>query len=406
MTSPFDLNLRHLEAAAAVARLGGVSAAADTVNLSQPALTQGLAKLEARLGHRLFDRHSAGASPTAAGRLLALRVERALNLLADGVRQVRRGLRLPPLGPVARQVTMTQLRALIGVDQAGSYVAAAREAGVSQPSLHHAVRELEGLLGAPMLAREGRAVRPTLAAARFLRPARLALSELQAALDELTALETGGAGRLVIGAMPLARAALLPSTLARFSASRPAARIRVVEGPYPELLAGLLNGDIDCLIGALRSPRPDPDVEQSPLFVDRLFVVAGAGHPLDGAASAEQLARHPWVMSSPTAPLFSRWGAMFSSAGLAAPPVQVECGSVMAIRGLLLAGDWLTVLSEDQFRLEESAGLLKRIGGPISNSERSIGLTTRADWRPTALQADFLTELRGEVMRTRPQEFQ
>lgn len=406
MTSPFDLNLRHLEAASAVAALGGISAAATAVNLSQPALTQAVTKLEARVGRRLFDRHPGGAVATAAGAILAGRVDRAVALLVEAARQARRGGRLPPLGPIARHLGMTQLRALITVDRTGSYVAAAANAGLSQPSLHHAVRELELMLGVRLLAREGRAVRTTLAAKRFLRPARLAIAELQSALDEIAALEAGGAGRVVVGAMPLARAALLPAVLAAFTHDLPLARVRVVEGPYPELLTGLSNGEIDCLIGALRDPSPAPDVVQEGLFDDWLYVVCRVGHPLAGGATVEQFLAYPWVMASPGAPLHGRWRSMFEAAGVAPPPVAVECGSVIAIRGLLLAGDWLTVLSADQFRIEEQAGLLTRIGGAIIGSERRIGLTTRRDWQPTGLQRAFLDQLKRQVALTGHQKNQ
>ena len=406
MIAPFDLNLRHLEAASAVATLGGISAAASAVNLSQPALTQAITKLEARVGRRLFDRHPGGAAPTPAGAILAARVDRAVALLGEAARQARRSARLPPLGPVARHLGMTQLRALTAVERTGSYVAAAAQTSLSQPSLHHAVRELELMLGVPLLAREGRAVRATLAARRFLRPARLALAELQSALDEIAALEAGGAGRVVVGAMPLARAALLPATLAAFAREFPLARVRVVEGPYPELLTGLANGEIDCLIGALRDPLPAPDIVQEGLFDDHLHVVCRVGHPLAGGASVGEMTGYPWVMASPGAPLHSRWLMMFQAAEVAAPAVTVECGSVIAIRGLLLAGDWLTVLSADQFRIEEQAGLLTRIGGAISGSERRIGLTTRRDWQPTGLQKAFIESLIRQVATTRPSENQ
>src|SRR5664279_4649996 len=71
MTTPFDLNLRHLRALAAIVARGSMSAAAEVVSLSQPALTQGLAKLEAQLGAALFDRRADGMLPTEAGRALA-----------------------------------------------------------------------------------------------------------------------------------------------------------------------------------------------------------------------------------------------------------------------------------------------------------------------------------------------
>lgn len=49
-THPFDLNLRHLRALIAITEQGSISGAADQVSLSQPALTQGLAKLEDQFG--------------------------------------------------------------------------------------------------------------------------------------------------------------------------------------------------------------------------------------------------------------------------------------------------------------------------------------------------------------------
>lgn len=404
MIAPVDFNLRHLEAAAAIHAHGGITAAAAAVNLSQPALTQALNKLEARIGRRLFDRHPTGVLPTPAGTILSQRVDRALSLLADAARDARRGARLPTMGPVARQIAMTQLRALVAVDRTGSYVAAATDIGVSQPALHNAVRELEAVLGVALLVREGRSVRTSVAAQRFLRPTRLALAELQAALDEIEALTASGAGRIVVGSMPLARAALLPVTVTKFARAFPKARMRIVDGPYPELLAGLGNGDIDFLIGALRDPSPAPDVVQTGLFDDHLFVVCRAGHPLAGGATTAEMARYPWAMASPGAPLHARWRAMFEAANEQPPPVALETGSVIAIRGLLLAGDWLTVLSADQFRIEEQAGLLTRIGGPISGSERRIGLTTRRDWQPTRLQQAFVDMLSSEASRTRVPE--
>ena len=69
----FDLNLRHLRALGSIVERGNMSAAAEMVGLSQPALTQGLAKLERQLAVSLFDRHASGVLPTDAGRVLAER---------------------------------------------------------------------------------------------------------------------------------------------------------------------------------------------------------------------------------------------------------------------------------------------------------------------------------------------
>ncbi len=74
------MELRQLEVFLAVAEELHFGHAADLVGLSQPALTQAVARLERRLGARLFERTSRAVSLTPAGSAL---VDRARCLLAD-----------------------------------------------------------------------------------------------------------------------------------------------------------------------------------------------------------------------------------------------------------------------------------------------------------------------------------
>lgn len=391
-----DLNLRHLGAAATAARLGSISAAAQALNLTQPALTQAIAKVEAQLGHRLFDRQPGGVVATEAGRLVAARVERALAYVARGGQGIRRGARLAPLPNIERRLTYGQLQALIAVARAGSFALASRQTGLSEPALHRAARELERLLGVSLLVRQGRTVQPTPPATRLLRFARLARAELLAAEAELAALRSAGAGHVTIGVMPLARAILLPQALARFARDYPAASVEVVEGPYVELLADLREGTMDVLVGAMRDPAPVADVTQEPLFTDDPVIVGRAGHPLLAEAGFrfERLLDFPWVIAGTGAPVRRRWEQMFQERGYEPPRLQIECGSVLVVRGLMLDGDWLTLMSRDQFLFEQRAGLLAEIASSGTSLRRQIGLTIRDDWQPTQLQTAFLETFR------------
>jgi DNA-binding transcriptional LysR family regulator len=392
MIGPADLPLRHLDIAVAVAREGGISAASHRINLSQPALTQALAKLEANLGQQLFTRQSTGTTATMAGDLFVNRAERALALLSEGVRQLRRSARLAPIAHIERLATMGQLQALNAVERSGSYVLAAREMALSQPSVHRAVKELEQILGIELLARVGRHVRPTMRAARLVRAIRLMTSELQAAMDELAAIDRAGAGRVVIGALPLPRAGVLPEALAHFARSHGAAEVRIVEGPYIELLSGLRGGDIDLLVGALRDPAPTRDVVQTPLFADDLHIVARAGHPLAGPdmPALSALAAYPWIVGARGAPMRTTWETLFAGRQ---PALRIDCSSILTARGLLLEGDWLALMSPDQFRIEQACGLLATVGGALEGSRREIGVTVRSGWHPTPTQRGFLGAL-------------
>ncbi len=401
MVEPFDFNLRHLDAIVAVARCGSISAGAVDAHLSQPALTQALSKIESQLGHPLFDRHARGVSATPAGALFLPRIRRALDQIATDGRAVRRSARLPPILFLERLVGMAQLRALSAVERFESYAMAARELGLSEPTVHRAVKDVELALGTPLFLRTGRTIRPTAAATRMVRAIRLAFVEIRSGLDELRALTEAGAGHVRIGALPLPRASLLPHALARFVTTHPRATISVAESAYVDLLSDLRNGTIDIIIGALRDPLPAGDVVQARLFVDPLWIVGRSGHPLAdlGVPQADALARYPWVVSAPGIPMRGIWDALF--AATEPPQTRIECSSILTARGLMVQGDWLALLSSDQFRIEQAAGLLVPIGPPLAGSARWIGFTIRKDWRPTATQSAFIEALEAAA-RERP----
>lgn len=84
---------------------------------------------------------------------------------------------------------------------------------------------------------------------------------------------------------------------------------------------------------------------------------------------------------------------MFESAGIPPPRVNIACGSVMMARQMLVESDFLTLLSPDQVSVEIEARWLVRIADAPGDISRTIGVITRADWRPTPLQARFLSRL-------------
>ena len=124
------------------------------------------------------------------------------------------------------------------------------------------------------------------------------------------------------------------------------------------------------------------------------MLVMRAGHPLLASASpADDMLAYPWLLPGRETPLRRYWEGMIRAHGREVPHVGIECGSVMTIRQLLLAGDSLTLLSHDQLSVELDAGLLVVMAPPVP-VQRTIGITTRAGWRPTAAQASFLGLLR------------
>lgn len=97
------LNTEGLRYAQAVCETRSFSAAARAYGVTQPALSNGIAKLEERLGERLFDRSPRGVTPTAFGTRILPLIERAVaaldavaaearRLTEPGERKIRMGL--------------------------------------------------------------------------------------------------------------------------------------------------------------------------------------------------------------------------------------------------------------------------------------------------------------------------
>lgn len=84
------VDLRHLEQFVAVAEELSFTRAAARLRMAQPPLSQAIAKLERRLGVRLFDRHSQQVSLTAAGQVLLAEARTILRRAEEAARVVTR----------------------------------------------------------------------------------------------------------------------------------------------------------------------------------------------------------------------------------------------------------------------------------------------------------------------------
>ncbi|MGF7174371.1 LysR family transcriptional regulator [Azospirillum doebereinerae] len=392
-------NIRHLRAFREVARRRSISQAAEQVHLSQPAITQAIAKLEGQLGTPLFERRFDGMPTTAAGALFLDRVERMLEGLRVGAREAARlGDRKAARGfpDFDQLLTAAQLRALVAIANAGNFSLAARAVNIAQPSIHRAARDLERLAGLTLFTRSATGIVLTGAARVLVQHVKLALAELDQGFAELAVHLGVDQSRIVVGSMPLARTYILPAAINALTAERPEVRLQVIDGPYGDLLHGLRHGEIDVLIGALRDPVPIEDVVQETLFTDPLAVVARAFHPLSRrpTVTPADLAACRWVVPRPGTPTRDRFDALFAEHGLPAPTGLIEASSLQLIRGLLLDSDTLTLISLHQIRHERDLGLLVPLPVALPGGERPIGLTLRRGWRPTATQERFLACLR------------
>lgn len=380
-------NLRHLRTFLSTVETGSITRAAELNNVSQPAVTQAIRKLEQRFGMALFERTPRGLFATEAGKVLAERTQRALFRL-DTVLQ-----NLAPRLPLT--ATSSQLTALIAAVEAENFTLAARRLGLAQPTVHRAIAELEQEAGRELFERTSRGMLASRAAANLAHAAELAFAEIEqadAAMGELAGREVG---RIVVGAMPLSRASILPMAIAGFRRTWPTLPIRAVEGPYRDLLDGLRRGQLDFLIGALRNPPPAEDVDQELLFVDELVVVCGPNHPLlaEKGVGLDRLVQYPWMVAPAGTPARGMFDRIFG--GERTPASIIETSSVILMRETLAITDHLGFISAGQVISDVRLGSLVRLPIDLHETARPIGLSTRSGWAPTRAQAGFVDEIRA-----------
>ncbi len=336
--------LRLLRVAEAVARGGSAAAAAGELHLSPSAVSRAVAQAEAHLGLALFERGARGMAVTPAGEALLRRAGRALAQLALGG------------GPLlAGRATDAMLAALAAVAEQRSETAAARTLGVSQAAVHQSLRQLEHAARQPLLQRSRRGSRLTEAGERMLLRAQLALAELRTGHDELAALAGRSAGRVAVGALPMACDVLVPQALSRLAQAQPGVQLSVVDGTYEALVHRLRHG--------LPVVRP--------------------GHPLARgrrrARTLAELMALPWIGPLPGTPARAAFERVFAAAGLALPPLVLQTHSTPVLRALLQAGDAVALLSPWQVHGELAAGRLLALPVPLQGTERAIGLMQRRD---------------------------
>ncbi|MFC7047575.1 LysR family transcriptional regulator [Emcibacter nanhaiensis] len=389
-------NLRHIRAFGFLAEGKTLTATADEIGLSQPAVTQGLSNLEKYFDADLCLRQRNGTFLTDSGEILKKRVRRVFELLSEAISELP-GLDRKERVRVERTITSSQLQALIAITEYSSFSAGARATGIAVPTIHRAARDLERVVGQTFFEQTSFGVRPTKIAARFAGKVQLAFSELDQARSEIATLQGTGTGNITVGAMPLARSHLAPQAISLFCRENRGYRVSIVEGPFETLLHDLKRGAIDFLIGAARRDLTAQGVVQTHLFDDPLSLLMRPEHPLAQVPdlTVDQLRKYPWVAPRIDSPLRQHFDAMFEEEGLNPPDDIVECNSLSASRVMLMDDDRLMLLSDAQARYELQTGLLlSRHLANREETERPIMLFTREDWHPTFAQQKLVDIIR------------
>ncbi|MFE7774231.1 LysR family transcriptional regulator [Streptomyces sp. NPDC057445] len=239
------------------------------------------------------------------------------------------------------------LRVLRAVAATGSFSAAARELGCTQPAVSQQMKALETSAGTPLLIRTGREMRLTQAGEALVRHAAGILAGLTAAEEEVAAIAGLRAGRVRLVSFSSGSSTLVPTALAALRTAHPGTRVSLVEAEPPRSVEMLREGDCDVALAFRYGPAGEEweDLTVRPLLSDRLVGLVPDGHRLAGseAVSIADLADEPWIAGCPRCR--RQLVAVCEESGFT-PRIDFATDDYPAVVGLVGAGLGVAVLPE------------------------------------------------------------
>lgn len=302
-----------------------------------------------------------------------------------------------------------QLEAFVAVAPNHSFTRAAEVLHLTQPAVTRQIATLERDLKTKLFDRLGRIVQLTPSGETLLRYAERVLHLADEARAAVADIETGAAGRLLVGASSTLATYLLPNLLAKFREAHPRIEIGIHTGVSAHIRERIRAGESD--VGLVtsgigeESSSPD-DTTMTMLTLSELAtcIVLPPTHPLASLPDVEPLtllsANLPLLLMEPGTNLRGYADALLGST--ATPAMELD--NVETIKRMIAAGLGISLLPEIAVRTEVAAGTL--IALPISrittdplagHTPRRIELIYRRDKYLSAALRRFIALLQAEA---------
>ncbi|MCJ8507459.1 hydrogen peroxide-inducible genes activator [Rhizobium lemnae] len=187
-------------------------------------------------------------------------------------------------------LSMKHLRYFESLARHRHFGRAAEDCSISQPALSVQIKELEELIGAPLVERGRRQIHLTGLGEVFADRAGAILRSVDELADLARSTQGPLSGRLRIGVIPTVAPYLLPDIMKAITARYPLVDARPREAITQKLIEDLVDGKLDVAIVAL--PISEASLEEVPLFEEEFVLVRpieDADKPVPSADMLKQM---------------------------------------------------------------------------------------------------------------------
>jgi DNA-binding transcriptional LysR family regulator len=251
-------------------------------------------------------------------------------------------------------MTEDQLLAFLTVARHRSLSRAAAELDLGQPTISDRLRSLERELGASLVRRQGRGVALTPEGEAFLSYAQRTLDVMKQGKDTVRAAHKGSGGRVSIAVTVTAGAYLFAPALVAFQKAQPDIEVSV-RSTHSWESPGLLLDDV-VQLALISGPIVHPQIETVQTFRSKLICVAGASKR-SRTISRSDLATERLLVSY-WGPAYQAFLEEVKASAIDGGKNWIELSPVELVKGLLIAGEGVSIIPAISARLELEAGTL------------------------------------------------
>jgi DNA-binding transcriptional LysR family regulator len=193
-------------------------------------------------------------------------------------------------------VNINQLRTFVTVVEQGSFSAAARELGLSQPAVTMQIQGLEADLGSTVLERRYRKVELTEPGRALLPAARRVLQDIDDARAEIERVSDTVGGHLDIAASTTPGQYILPRLLGPFLRAFPRVSVSLRVYDSADVVERVQAGEAHFGMTGARIGQAKVEFEE--MGVDRLVMICAPDSPLASAAAPTltEIAEYPFIV--------------------------------------------------------------------------------------------------------------
>ena len=268
---------------------------------------------------------------------------------------------------------------------------AAESCAITQPALSLQIKELESMLGGPLVERSSRKVHLTTLGEDFVTRARKILFEVDELGDLVRASKDQFAGRLRLGVIPTVGPYLLADTIKALADRFPRLEIQPRESVTKSLIEDLQKSNLDAAIVAL--PISEAALQEFSLFEEDFVLVRpieDADRPVPTANKLKAMR----LLLLEEGHCFRDQALTFCQMEKSSPRYLMEGSSLSTLVQMVSAGMGLTLIPEMALPLETRSAQVAVARFPSPSPSRRVGMI----WRKTNPLAEHLMQV-GAIVR-------